>query len=164
MTGRRVIAVTGASRGIGAAIAEELARRGYFVGCLSRKGVGPEERLASPALAASSINLACDVTDEARIKAAFAALADRAGAIHGLVNNAGLHLEGPSHEFPTAEFERVMATNVTAVFVACREAYPHLIAAGGGTIVNLGSFFDKLGTRLKLLYPRRNQVAPLETC
>src|SRR5689334_13380572 len=138
---KKVIAVTGASRGIGAAIALELARRGFTVGCLTRKGGGPESGEASR-FNANFVNIACDVTDEANVKAAFADLVKKTGALHGLVNNAGIHLDAPSHELPTATYEKVMATNATAVFAACREAYPHLLKSGGGSIVNIGSFFD----------------------
>jgi NAD(P)-dependent dehydrogenase (short-subunit alcohol dehydrogenase family) len=150
MTSERLIAVTGASRGIGAGIALELARRGFRVGCFTRRGTGPEAETAR-ALEDRFINHACDVTDEASVRAALKALAG-AGSLHGLVNNAGIHLDAPSHELDTATYERVMQTNATAVFTACREAYPYLVAAGGGTIVNIGSFFDKIGVKRNLAY------------
>ncbi len=150
--GRQVIAVTGASRGIGSAIAAELAARGHLVGCLSRKGIGPEDRDYGPEITDHFVNIACDLLDEASIRPALAALAAQGGAIDGLVNNAGLHLEGPSDGFPTADFARVLSTNVTGVFMMCREAYPHLTAAGGGLIVNMGSFFDKLGVKYTAAY------------
>jgi len=148
---RGVIAVTGASRGIGAAVALELARRGYTVGCLTRKGAGVESVPVDDAVAGRTLNFACDVTDEASIRDAFSALAKQAGRIDGLVNNAGVFLEGKSAELPTEVYERVMDTNARAVFVACREVYPHL-EARGGTIVNMGSFFDKLGVKRSLAY------------
>ena len=145
-----VIALTGASRGIGAHIALELARRGFTVGCLSRRGEGPE--LAVPeALTPRLLNVACDVTDEAAIRAAFRTLADRAGRIDGLVNNAGVHLDGRSATFETSRFDEVMNTNARAVFVACREVHPYL-AKAGGTIVNIGSFFDRMGVKRNLAY------------
>lgn len=147
----KVIAVTGASRGIGAAIALELAHRGFTVACLTRKGKGPEVQGAT-ALTARFVAVACDVTDEASLKSAFAAVVDKAGALHGLVNNAGIHLDGASHELATATYEKVMATNTTAVFTACREAYPHLVNSGGGCIVNIGSFFDKIGVKRNVAY------------
>ena len=147
----KVISVTGASRGIGAAIALELAHRGFTVACLTRKGQGPEVQGAQ-ALAPQLINVACDVTDEGSLKSAFAAVADKAGALHGLVNNAGIHLDGASHELPTATYEKVMMTNATAVFMACREAYPHLVRSGGGAVVNIGSFFDKIGVKRNVAY------------
>jgi NAD(P)-dependent dehydrogenase (short-subunit alcohol dehydrogenase family) len=148
----RVIAVTGASRGIGATIALELATRGYRVGCLSRKGGGLENPVAPAALADRFINIACDVTDESSARRALAELAQRTGGLHGLVNNAGIHLDGPSDRLQTSVFETVMKTNATAVYTTCREAYPYLIASGGGIIVNIGSFFDKIGVKRNVAY------------
>lgn len=163
MADGKVIALTGASRGIGASIAVELARRGYTIGCLSRKGAGPE-RAVAPELAARFVNVPCDVNDEGSIRAAFATLTDRAGRIDGLVNNAGIHLDGKSESFETAKFDEVMDTNARAVFVACREAYPHLKSAGG-TIVNIGSFFDKLGVKRNLAYcASKAAVAAITRC
>ncbi|MGA8007548.1 MAG: SDR family oxidoreductase [Burkholderiales bacterium] len=137
----KVIAVTGASRGIGAAIAAELLRRGFTVGSLTRKAIGID----------GTLPIACDVDDEESVKQAFKALADKAGRIDGLVNNAGVHLYGKSAELPTARYEEVMATNARSVFLCCREVYPYLEKAGG-TIVNIGSFFDKLGVKQNLAY------------
>jgi NAD(P)-dependent dehydrogenase (short-subunit alcohol dehydrogenase family) len=147
---QRMIAVTGASRGIGAAIAIELARRGFRVACLTRRGKGPESAVES-GLVSRFVNRACDVTDEGSVRAALAAVAGSTG-LHGLVNNAGIHLDGLSHELTTDTYERVMQTNATAVFTTCREAYAHLVTAGGGTIVNIGSFFDKIGVKRNLAY------------
>ena len=147
----KVIAVTGASRGIGAAIALELARRGHVVGCLARSGKGPDTSGEAPA-AGRFIGIVCDVTREASVKDALAKLADTAGALNGLVNNAGILREGVSHELPTATYEEVMTTNATSAFVCSREAYPHLVRAGGGIIVNIGSFFDKIGVKRNLAY------------
>ncbi|HYH42578.1 MAG TPA: SDR family oxidoreductase, partial [Burkholderiales bacterium] len=112
---------------------------------------GPEGA-RSGALEGRLINHACDVNDEASVRTALAAVAREGGGLHGLVNNAGIHLDAPSHELTTARYDSVMQTNATAVFTACREAYPHLVAAGGGTIVNIGSFFDKIGVKRNLAY------------
>ena len=146
------IAVTGASRGIGAAVALELARRGYAVACLTRAGQGIEEGTVPPELAVRLHALRCDVTDEAAIRAALARAAELPGGLRGLVNNAGFHSHGPSAGLPGAELRRVLETNVSALFACCREAYPHLTARGGGLIVNLGSFFDRLGVPRNLAY------------
>jgi NAD(P)-dependent dehydrogenase (short-subunit alcohol dehydrogenase family) len=148
---RGAVAVTGASRGIGAAIAVELARRGWRVGCLTRRGGGVEGDVPE-AVRGNLLAVACDVTDETSLRAALARVAQEPGGLKGLVNNAGIHAEGRSREFATAEWERVMATNATAVFAGCREAYPHLVKSGGGTIVNIGSFFDKLGVKRNAAY------------
>ena len=148
----RTIAVTGASRGLGAAIAVELASRGFTVGCLSRRGIGPEGDAIAEARRPGMINLACDVTDETQTRVALATLAERTGGLHGLVNNAGIHKQGRSALFPTADFAAVMAVNATAVFAMCREAYPHLLRSGGGMIVNIGSHYDKMGVRQHAAY------------
>ena len=149
--GVRLIAVTGASRGIGAAIALELLRRDFRVACLSRRGEGPEGIDIPAGLRPRLINQVCDVDREESLRVALQAVA-RGGALHGLVNNAGIHLDAPSHEMDTATYERVMRTNASAVFVACREAYPYLAQAAGATIVNIGSFFDKIGVKRNLAY------------
>ena len=139
-----IIAVTGASRGIGSAIARRLATSGHVVACLSRGGKGVED--ADPGdLAARLPAFQCDVTDEASVKAALAAAVESAGPLVGLVNNAGVHADGASESFPTDEFRRVLDTNVASLFACAREAFPHLKAAGGGLIVNIGSYYDRVG-------------------
>lgn len=146
------IVVTGASKGIGAAIAAELDRRGYTVVCLSRSGTSAVGRA-----------IGCDMTDEAAVRAAFAEIA-ASGPIAGLVNNAGVHIGGAIATLSTEDFDRTIALNTTAVMVAAREAYPHL-KASGGTIVNIGSFFDKLGVPDNLAYcASKAAVAAMTRC
>lgn len=135
-----VIVVTGASRGIGAAIARALSAQGRQIVGLSRTGAS-----------AAGEGHVCDVTDEAGLAAALGRVAAK-NKIVGLVNNAGQHEETPSHAITAADFERLMRLNATAVVVACRETYPYLKAAGGGLIVNIGSFFDKLGVAENIAY------------
>ncbi len=147
-----VIAVTGASRGIGASIALELARRGREVACLSRGGQRPALEDGDADLAGRLVPITCDVTDEASLRRAFATIVEKGRRLKGLVSNAGIHLQGRSERFPTADFEKVMATNATAVFAAAREAHPHLVASGGGLVVNIGSFFDKMGVPRNVAY------------
>ena len=148
MTAGKVIAITGASRGIGSGLVAELATRGHTIGCLSRKGVGPEDRDIEGDL----LNFACDMEDEGQIVAAFQGLSEQAGRIDVLVNNAGLHLEGVSAELAKADFEKILATNITGPFLACREVRPHMVANGGGLIINIGSFFERLGAKRNLAY------------
>lgn len=136
----RQIVVTGASRGIGAAIAAELDRRGFTVAALSRSGDAP-----------AGYGIVCDVCDESSVAKAIAKIAAK-GPIVGLVNNAGAHVATRSAELSADEFERTMRLNATAVLVACREAYPHLAASGDGLIVNIGSFFDKLAVPENVAY------------
>jgi NAD(P)-dependent dehydrogenase (short-subunit alcohol dehydrogenase family) len=152
MSNHDCIVVTGASRGIGAAIAAALAEQGQTVICLSRSGALP----ASPGTSAEAMarwkGLKADVTDPPSMTAVFRQLADEGWRIKGLVNNAGMHLDGPSAEVSLDHWNQVMETNTTSVVTACQAAYPHLVQAGGGVVVNIGSFFDKLGVKRNLAY------------
>ncbi|QHE84314.1 SDR family NAD(P)-dependent oxidoreductase [Hydrogenophaga sp. BPS33] len=150
--GRECIVVTGASRGIGAAIALELARQGKHVACLSRSGAMPACADAPADVAARWLPMKADVTQPQALAAAFDALKADGWSITGLVNNAGVHIDGASATFTLADWQQVMDTNATSVVSACQAAYPHLVAAGGGMVVNIGSFFDKLGVKHNLAY------------
>jgi NAD(P)-dependent dehydrogenase (short-subunit alcohol dehydrogenase family) len=152
MTMTETIIVTGASRGIGAAIALSLAELGYNVACLSRKGELPCVPDASITSLGRCVPFVADVTDSGSMRDTFAMVAELGLPIVGLVNNAGIHLEGPSDTFSQSDYETVFATNATSVFLSCQHVYPHLVAAGGGLIVNIGSFFDKLGVKRNLAY------------
>jgi NAD(P)-dependent dehydrogenase (short-subunit alcohol dehydrogenase family) len=134
------IIVTGANRGIGAAIARELSAAGFKVAGLTRSGQ-----------TAAGEGFVCDVVDETSVVKAIAEVAVR-GPLRGLVNNAGLYDEHDSDKVSAAEFEHIMRTNATSVVVAAREVYPHLKRAGGGLIVNIGSFFDKMGVARTAAY------------
>lgn len=149
----KTIVVTGASRGIGAATALELARRGYMVACLSRSGTIPTTDLtADHALGELLVPFVCDVTNEESLVKTLRMIADQLGNISGLVNNAGVHRECKARSLPTAEFEAMLQANTISPFVAAREIYPYLVESGGGLIVNLGSFFDRLGAKGSIAY------------
>ena len=133
------VIVTGGSRGIGAAIARALDEAGLDPVSLSRSGTAGAGRA-----------VACDVTDEKALAEAVAGIAGN-GPVRGLVNNAGQHIGGASAELALDDYEKVMRLNATAVMLASREAYPHLRKTRG-TIVNIGSFFDKTGVPHALAY------------
>jgi NAD(P)-dependent dehydrogenase (short-subunit alcohol dehydrogenase family) len=136
----RQIVVSGANRGIGAAIATELAAAGHCVVGLTRSGTS-----------AAGTAVACDVGDDGAIARAIGTVAEQ-GSIAGLVNNAGLYEAHLSAELAAADFERIMRINATSMVVAARCVYPHLKRAGGGLIVNIGSYYDKLGVAKTVAY------------
>ncbi|MEK9722912.1 MAG: SDR family oxidoreductase [Rhodospirillaceae bacterium] len=147
------IIVTGASKGIGAAIAVELDKRGHAVVGLSRSGAS-----------AAGDAMACDMTDEAAVRDAIQTIG-AARPIAGLVNNAGLYIGSPIADLTTATYDQVMDLNAKAVMIASREAYPFLKANGGGKIVNIGSFFDKMGVPHNLPYcASKAAVAAMTRC
>lgn len=148
----KCVVVTGASRGIGAAIAATLAQRGHRVACLSRSAGYPDVHGQSEEVRSRWLTASCDVTDAESVRNAIENVTRQGLRIVGLVNNAGIHLEGKSEEFPLEEWQRVMDTNATSILIVCQAAFPHLVAAGGGLIVNIGSFFDKLGVKRNLAY------------
>lgn len=145
LTGRTAL-VTGSSRGLGRAMAEGLGRAGarLIVNGVNAAGLDRAvDELRASGLSAEGV--AFDVTDEAAIVAAFERF-DRAGtAIDILVNNAGIQFRKPMVELETADFRRVVETNLTSAFVIAREAARRMIPRGQGKIVNIGSLMSELG-------------------
>ncbi|MGC5586066.1 SDR family NAD(P)-dependent oxidoreductase [Ornithinimicrobium sp. W1679] len=126
----RTALVTGASRGIGAHVVDALLGAGWTVVGLSRSGT----------VAPGAEGLACDVTDARAVEAAVAQVLDRHGRIDLLVNNAGLiETEQPLWDADVDEWWQVMVTNVKGPFLLMRAVVPHMLAAGGGRVINLNS-------------------------
>lgn len=147
------ILVTGASRGIGQAIAIELARQGVTVGCLSRSGTIPTTDQLGDIDASRFVALQVDITEAGALNQAVEQFKQVTGhAPTGIVNNAGIHTAKPSHDLTREEFQTVMDANALSVLEGCQALYPHLMQAGGGLIVNIGSFYDRLGIKQNLAY------------
>ena len=133
----KVAVVTGGGNGIGAAIGTRMAEEGAAVAVVDVD--------ASAAGKGASFHL-CDVTDEDAVAATLADVVARHGRLDVLVNNAGVSgLNMPTHEFPLAEWDRVMAVNTTAVFLCTKHAVPYLRTTGGGSIVNISSIYAIVG-------------------
>jgi NAD(P)-dependent dehydrogenase (short-subunit alcohol dehydrogenase family) len=138
--------VTGAARGIGRAVALGLAEAGARVAVADldlaeAKAVAQAIREAGGEATA----LALDVADEAAVEAGFAEAAATFGGIRILINNAGTAIRKPSVELPRAEWDKVIGVNMTGVFLCARSAARHMIAAGGGRIVNMASIMGLSG-------------------
>ncbi|GAC1339991.1 MAG: SDR family oxidoreductase [Acetobacteraceae bacterium] len=144
LTGRTAL-VTGSSRGLGRAMAEGLAAAGA---ALVLNGADPG-RLATAASElrgqGRSVHEACfDVTDEAAVVAAFERF-DRDGiAVDILVNNAGIQFRRPMVELASADWRRVIETNLTSAFIIGREAAKRMIPRGRGKVINIGSLTSEL--------------------
>ena len=133
----KVAIVTGASRGLGRALAKELSRRGARVAALARS-VGPLEDLASE-LGESCAAIPCDLRDPASIRHAVAACAEQFGGVDILINNAMICLLNPISDLPDEDARAEIETNLLGPVIAAREAIPHMIARGGGHIINISS-------------------------
>lgn len=137
----KVAAVTGANRGLGRAIAVELARAGYAVVVGARVPGSAAETLAEIELAGGEATAAaCDVTVYSQVERFVATALDTYGRLDVLVNNAAI-IEPmvPLMESDPEEWERSVKTNLLGVYYGCRAAAPHFEALGGGVIVNISS-------------------------
>jgi NAD(P)-dependent dehydrogenase (short-subunit alcohol dehydrogenase family) len=120
--------VTGASRGIGAAIARGLAAVGATVFGISRSGTAPQDVAA----------IACDLSDDAAIRRAFGEITKHGDRLDVLVNAAGISLPAGTND-ELQRFRDTLATDLTGVYATILAAYPLLKKAGGGSIVNVTS-------------------------
>jgi 3-oxoacyl-[acyl-carrier protein] reductase len=135
----RVALVTGASRGIGAAIARRLAREGAAVAITYASGKQQADEVvrAIESAGGRAIALQADSGDAKAVQQAVAESVRRLGRLDVLVNNAGIAVMKPLDDFSLEEFDRMVAVNVRAVFAASQEAARHM--GPGGRIVTIGS-------------------------
>jgi gluconate 5-dehydrogenase len=136
----KVALVTGASRGLGWGMAKSLAQAGATVILNARDKVTLDARLAELKAAGLKGEIAAfDVSDETAAVAAVAGIAQRHGRLDIAVLNAGIQHRKPITEFETADFKRVLDTNLTAVWVMARECARIMIPAKRGRIIMTGS-------------------------
>jgi 3-oxoacyl-[acyl-carrier protein] reductase len=131
--------VTGGSRGIGAGIVRRLAADGAAVAFTYRETTDAANDLEQEIIGSGGQALAvqADSADPEALRAAISKAVGRFGGLEVLVNNAGTSHQAPIEEFPMAEYNRILAINVRAVFVAIQAALPHL--GTGGRIISIGS-------------------------
>ena len=133
--------VTGASRGIGAAVARALAAEGWPVGVNYRSDGSGAERVAAEIEAAggTAMPVAADVADSDAAASLFAAMEERFGPVLVLVNNAGVRADGLSPQLSDDDWHSVIDTNLSAAFWTTRRALGPMLRARFGRIVNVAS-------------------------
>jgi len=141
----RVAVVTGGASGIGLASAALLAEAGARVAVVDRDRAEAEKAYAGLS-GAGHLALGADVAQEAEVDAACAEIAKRLGRIDVLVNCAGIAIRRPATEVSLADWDKVIAVNMTGTFLFSRAAARHMIAAGrGGSIVQIASIMGLSG-------------------
>lgn len=135
--------ITGAGRGIGAAIAQRLAADGHRITLLGR-GL-PALQAFAATLPGESLALACDVAEADQVAAAFAAARECFGPVQILVNNAGQAATAALVKTDDALWQQMLAVNLTGTFLCTRAALPHMLAARAGRIVNVASTAGQRG-------------------
>ncbi|HET9950801.1 MAG TPA: glucose 1-dehydrogenase [Candidatus Eisenbacteria bacterium] len=149
----KVALVTGGNRGIGLAVARGFVRAGARVAVGARDAARSNAAVAElRALGGEAIALPLDVRDDAGAAAAVEETVARFGALHVLVNNAGIHVRKAPQELSMDEWESVLDTNLTGAFRLSRAAHPSLKKGGGGKIVNVGSMFSIFGASYAAAY------------
>ena len=136
----RVALITGASRGLGRAMALALGGAGARLALVARDPEKLEEAAAGlRAVGAEAEIFPADVSDEAQVLALEKSVMARFGRLHILINNAGINIRKPVTGFTLEEWNRVVGTNLTAAFLMCRSFVPYMKGHGYGRIINLTS-------------------------
>lgn len=139
LTGK-VALVIGASSGLGRQFAKALANQGATVAVAARRAEKLEETKAQvEALGATCITVPCDMGNEQSIIDCIATVAGKFGKLDILCNNAGIIAWGDLLDSTTADWDRVMATNVRGAYIASREAARYMTKQGSGRIINTAS-------------------------
>jgi 2-deoxy-D-gluconate 3-dehydrogenase len=140
--------VTGGNGGIGLAMARALAQAGAALAIAGRD----ETKNAAAARELNGVAVKCDLTNPAQCRAMVEEAARRLGRLDILVNNAGTNIRKAPQDYSLEEWRTVLDTNLTGAFVASQAAYPHMKAAGGGKIVNIGSMMSLFGASFAAPY------------
>lgn len=162
----RTALVTGAANGIGAAVARRLVREGWTVYGLDRDGrsfkSAEEAQFPVPSPSGRGgrfVPLDGDVSSEGDIAEAIGRIRQDTGRLHGLVSNAGIMVRKPLAQLTLEDWNRVIATNLTALMLLAREAAPLLRGPGGEDAVNRGSIVAIASTRAYMSEPDTESYA-----
>lgn len=149
----RVAVVTGASKGLGEAIALALAGAGARLALVARDAGQLEQAAAALRQGGAEAEpFAADVRDESQVAALAAAVEARFGGVHILVNNAGVNVRKNLTDFTLEEWRRVVDTNLTGVFLMCRAFLPLMKSHGYGRVLNLTSIMSHIALAQRTAY------------
>ncbi|MFL6653085.1 MAG: SDR family NAD(P)-dependent oxidoreductase [Sulfurifustaceae bacterium] len=149
----KVAVVTGGNGGIGLAMARGLASAGAKIVVAARnaeKSQAAVNELQKSGAAALAVTT--DVTDAKSVQTMVDETVKRYGRLDILINNAGITLRGATHDLSAADWQKVLDTNVTGAFLCSKAAYPVMKKAGGGKVINIGSFLSNVALSFNPAY------------
>jgi 2-dehydro-3-deoxy-D-gluconate 5-dehydrogenase len=152
LTGKVAI-VTGGNGGIGYGMACGLAQAGANIVIAARHpGKNAQASAALRQIGVKAVSVSTDVRDEASVQAMVQAAVEAFGRVDILVNNAGINIRKAPQDYTLQEWQHVINTNLTGVFLCSRAVYPYMAKAGGGKIINIGSMTSIFGSNVSPVY------------
>lgn len=150
----KTVLVTGASRGIGKAIAIKFAHEGYnvVITCLSNKELLLETQSTIESLGVSCLHFVGDMGNHHVVKELFELIKDRFASLDVLVNNAGIASIGLFTDLTPENWSRIIQTNLTSVYNTCSLAVPDMIHNKKGKIINISSVWGNVGASCEVAY------------
>lgn len=151
---KKVVLVTGASRGIGKAIAIKFAKKGYHViiNCAHREQELMQAKREIESYQTTCIAFLGDVGEMSVCEKLFEQIRKQYGTLDVLVNNAGISYMGLLQDMSSADWDRLIRTNLTSVFNCCKLAIPLMLEAGQGKIINISSVWGQTGASCEVAY------------
>ncbi len=149
----KVAVVTGGNGGIGLGMAQGIASLGATIVIAGRNEAKAADALKTlHAMGAEASFIVADVTKKAECVALIASAAAQYGRVDILVNNAGTSVRKPPQDLTEEEWHHVLDTNLTSAFLCSQAAYPEMLKAGGGKMINIGSMMSLFGTPFGTAY------------
>lgn len=152
---QKTVLITGASRGIGKAIALRFATEGYHVFLNSNKSISALEQVKEQIQTTYNTNCTLvpgDVGNPSSVHQIFQRISEISGGLDVLVNNAGIAYMGLITDMTDAEWNHIIQTNLSSVFYCCRSALPYMISQKSGRIVNISSMWGTVGASCEVAY------------
>ena len=150
----RVAIVTGASRGLGREMATALAQAGagLVIGSRNHEAITDAAEQISQATGQKVIAARLDVTERTSVEGLVGLAIREFGKVDIMVNNAGINIRAPIDRISDEDWHLIQQVNVTGVFYCCRAVTPHMVKAGYGRIINIGSALSLVGLRQRFSY------------
>lgn len=151
---RKTVLVTGASRGIGKAVAIKFAKKGYnvVISCVHRAEQLEQTRREIESYQAPCLAYLGDMGDLKSCETLFSQIRSRFGGVDVLVNNAGISYIGLLQDMASEDWERMLHVNLTSVFNCCKLAIPYMVRQQQGKIVNVSSVWGVVGASCETAY------------